>query len=609
AFIFVHQNFHESHYLQLTVMDENVKNPAFGQGVLSAKTIFENSGGLQKDVPLSALQIELDKTLSSSNVWFYFFQKYSFIFSLLPFSLSFWQNSRDETQTNKQMQQLRAQETANPEHGILQVEVKLHEKEKVQIRYYEAMVDYFDENGNGELDKLEVEKLVLSLDIPEDPEKFFRKFDEDANEVWSKEEIVNMLKDYHFQRSPWLALALFHFLKHDEELKKYQKEFQEEKKENMKRKLKHKNWFEAHLMTGVTEQSQIGEERKFIKVKDRRTGLIIQENIPGYVWQALQLMYNSSTGRVFAKQIAPMLTKMSKDKGQEYDTTESAQEIQPFVDLHNLDMSVMVYSKVEDYKTFNDFFARPIRSDARPLHSPDNDRVLVSPADCRMVVFPNVVESSIWVKVLYNVLLRVCFVHVFVHVYIIHGSANERLKKKKKNNKGSDWTIENLLGKRYEAVGKNLEGGGFVIARLAPQDYHRFHWPVSGKVTKITPVDGALYTVNPIAINQPINVFTENKRCIIEIDTGEERFGSVVLIAVAATMVGSYLLFQKDGVTLEEGHDVVRGDVCGEFRFGGSTVLVLFQKGVVQFDSDLVRHSTQQLETLVQVKTRIGQKV
>ncbi|ETO30597.1 hypothetical protein RFI_06527 [Reticulomyxa filosa] len=512
AYIFVHKENNASYYLQITVMDDSAKHEAFGQGVVSAKRIFENKEEemFEKNVPLSKIQIELDKTLSASN--------------------------------------LAAQETAAGECGILTVSAKLHAKDHVQARYYDAMVDHFDTNRNGQLEKEEVQKLLLSLDIPEDPDQFFRKYDEDANDIWSKTEIINMLKDYNFQRSPWMASVLENFLRAGGEAT-----------------------FDAHLMTGVTEPPKIGNERRIIKIKDRRTGLVIQENIPGYVWQALQLMYNSSSGRVFAKQMSSVLTKMSRDKGKEYDQKESAKEIPHFIELHNLDMSIMANKQVEDYATFNDFFARAIDPQSRPLHSPDNENIAVSPADCRLVLFSNIVESSIWVK-------------------------------------GSEWTLANLLASRYAEVGEKLEGGSFVIARLAPQDYHRFHWPVSGTVTKITPIDGALYTVNPIAINQPVNVYTENKRCVIEIETGKDRFGLVIMIPIGATLVGSYYLFQKDGTKLEEGHEVRRGDVSGEFRFGGSTVLVLFQKDVVRFDDDLLRHSKEKLETLIQVGDRIGEK-
>jgi len=232
----------------------------------------------------------------------------------------------------------------------------------------------------------------------------------------------------------------------------------------------------------------------------------------------------------------------------------------------------MLKKNVGDYNTFNDFFARAIDPEVRPLHSPGDEHVVVSPADCRLTLFPDFIDSTAWVK-------------------------------------GNRWTIENLLEKRFKAVGDKVAGGSFVIARLAPQDYHRFHWPVSGKILKITPINGALYTVNPIAINQPINVYTENKRCIIEIDTGEDNFGLVVMVPIGATMVGSYRLFEKDGIPLQEGAQVSRGEVSGEFRFGGSTVLILFSKNLVKFDDDLVIHSKQQLETLTQVRDKIGVKI
>jgi len=324
-------------------------------------------------------------------------------------------------------------------------------------------------------------------------------------------------------------------------------------------------------MSGVTEPARLGNERKIIKVKDRRTGLIIQENIPGYVWQALQLMYNSVSGRVFASQMSSVLVRMSRDKGREYDEPESTKEIPHFVELHNLDLNILVKKNISDYRTFNDFFARAIDPNARPLDSPQDKNVILSPADCRMMVFPNFFDSSAWIK-------------------------------------GSQWTVEHLLKDRFKEVGAKVEGGSLVIARLAPQDYHRFHWPVSGKVTKISPFTGALYTVNPIAINQPINVYTENKRCIIEIETGDDHFGTVVMVPVGATMVGSYRLFEKDGIELKEGSEIHRGEVAGEFRFGGSTVLLLFGKDKVNFDEDLLLTTQESLETLIQVGNRIGEK-
>jgi len=124
---------------------------------------------------------------------------------------------------------------------------------------------------------------------------------------------------------------------------------------------------------------------------------------------------------------------------------------------------------------------------------------------------------------------------------------------------------------------------------------------------KITPVDGALYTVNPVAVNKPLNVYTENKRCVIELES--KIFGNVILIAVAATMVGSYLLFKEGTIKLEEGMSVARGDVAGEFRFGGSTVLVLFEPNKVKWSDDVLTNSNKNnMETLLQCRETIGQK-
>eukprot|EP00487_Bulimina_marginata_P005916 TRINITY_DN24695_c0_g1_i1.p1 TRINITY_DN24695_c0_g1~~TRINITY_DN24695_c0_g1_i1.p1 ORF type:complete len:122 (-),score=1.93 TRINITY_DN24695_c0_g1_i1:10-375(-) len=107
--------------------------------------------------------------------------------------------------------------------------------------------------------------------------------------------------------------------------------------------------------------------------------------------------------------------------------------------------------------------------------------------------------------------------------------------------KGNQFTLQNLCGRNTSIDINKYNGGCFVIARLAPQDYHRWHYPVSGKVVNIERIDGALYTVNPIAINKELDVYTSNKRAIVEIDCGG-KIGNCVMFVIAATMVGSYRL-------------------------------------------------------------------
>lgn len=138
------------------------------------------------------------------------------------------------------------------------------------------------------------------------------------------------------------------------------------------------------------------------------------------------------------------------------------------------------------------------------------------------------------------------------------------------------------------------------IFRLAPQDYHRYHSPISGTVVSICSIPGALYTVNPIAVNSHYaDVFTQNKRDVLWLDSPVA--GLVAVVAVGATMVGSIIW------TVREGDILSRGDELGTFAFGGSTIiLVLPGSARVRWDADLLANGTKSIETLVRANERIG---
>eukprot|EP00479_Gromia_sphaerica_P009833 TRINITY_DN427_c0_g1_i2.p1 TRINITY_DN427_c0_g1~~TRINITY_DN427_c0_g1_i2.p1 ORF type:complete len:81 (-),score=18.58 TRINITY_DN427_c0_g1_i2:176-418(-) len=72
-------------------------------------------------------------------------------------------------------------------------------------------------------------------------------------------------------------------------------------------------------------------------------------------------------------------------------------------------------------------------------------------------------------------------------------------------------------------------------------------------------------------------------------------------------MVGSYAVYGDDGSNCLNGQAVTKGSVHGEFRFGGSTVLTLFEPGKIEFDEDLVKNSKHPIETLLKVNTRVGE--
>lgn len=211
---------------------------------------------------------------------------------------------------------------------------------------------------------------------------------------------------------------------------------------------------------------------------------------------------------------------------------------------------------LEEFKNFNEFFYRALKPGARPCSAPENPHIIVSPADCRSVVFNRVdVATGVWIK-------------------------------------GREFSIKRLLGDAYpEDAARYENGGGLGIFRLAPQDYHRFHIPVDGIMGKPKLIEGEYYTVNPMAIRSALDVYGENVRIIVPIDS--EKHGRVMVICVGAMMVGSTV------ITRQEGEHVKRAEELGYFKFGGSTIVLLFEEGKMVFDGDLVDNSNGALETLV----------
>lgn len=249
-----------------------------------------------------------------------------------------------------------------------------------------------------------------------------------------------------------------------------------------------------------------------------------------------------------------MLKSLSIKQGKKYDDPASASQIESFINFHRLDMSE-VLEPVENFKTFNEFFYRKLKPGARPCSAPDEPRIVVSPADCRSVLFDRIEDATkIWIK-------------------------------------GREFSIERLLGKAYPEDVSRYKNGALGIFRLAPQDYHRFHIPVDGVLGTPKTIEGDYYTVNPMAIRSALDVYGENVRVLVPIDSVSH--GRVMAICVGAMMVGSTVITRKPG------ENVFRGEELGYFAFGGSTVVLLFESGKINFDSDLVDNSKGALETLV----------
>lgn len=325
-----------------------------------------------------------------------------------------------------------------------------------------------------------------------------------------------------------------------------------------------KRWYSKMLINLTYGKYKLGVNSANILVQDRTTGVILEERIGVSVKLGIRLLYNLFD-KAKTKRIRTLLRKLSTRQGAKFDSPQLKRDIEAFVRFHRLDLSDFVESDINKYNSFNEFFYRKIKAEARPIERPNDCRTVTSPADCRCCAFSTVEEGTkIWIKG-----------ENFSLAKLFHGN------------------FCNLQGTNFFKASECSLG----IFRLAPQDYHRFHSPVDGHIKRILHIEGEYYTVNPMAVRSKLDVFGENVRTLILIET--EEFGTIIMIAVGAMMVGSIVL------TKGEEDKVVRGEEVGYFKFGGSTILLLLEKEKFLFDSDLLNNSTSAVETL----TRVGQSI
>ncbi|ODV95084.1 hypothetical protein PACTADRAFT_50906 [Pachysolen tannophilus NRRL Y-2460] len=317
-----------------------------------------------------------------------------------------------------------------------------------------------------------------------------------------------------------------------------------------------KRWYSKALIKLTYGKYGIGKNSANILVQDRNTGYILEEKMNIYVRLGIRIFYKSIFDKTIEKnKMKKLLKNLSYKQGAKFDSVQSASQIASFIQFHRLDLSDCLYTDIDYYKTFNEFFFRRLKAGARPLESSD-PLILTSPADSRCTVFDDVLGFTI-----------------------------EKLFYKN----GQGYLPSNI---------NKFENGSIGIFRLAPQDYHRFHSPCDGIVGEPKFIEGEYFTVNPMAVRSELDVFGENIRCIIPIET--KQFGTVIMIPVGAMLVASIRL------TVKAGDAIKRGDEVGYFKFGGSTILLVFEKNRFKFDSDLIKNSKESIETLVRVGMSIG---
>lgn len=292
-----------------------------------------------------------------------------------------------------------------------------------------------------------------------------------------------------------------------------------------------------------------------IRFYHRYKQVVETEQIYGEAW--LRFAYENSVGRGLVSLFARRRL-FSAYYGWRMSRAFSAHKVIPFIVKYDLDVDEFTKSTF-DYKSFNEFFCRGLKREARPIAP--GERVAVMPADGRHLVFSDVDAAE--------------------GFYV----------------KGEKFTLTELLGD--EALAGKYSGGAMVISRLCPVDYHRFHFPVAGMPGEPKLINGSLYSVSPIALRRNIRYLVQNKRVLTPLESPV--FGSMVMVEVGATNVG----------TIKQTHvpdrAVHKGEEKGLFKFGGSCVITLFQRGRIRFDADLLTQSAQCTETYVRMGDRLGE--
>ena len=297
-------------------------------------------------------------------------------------------------------------------------------------------------------------------------------------------------------------------------------------------------------------------ELRPIRFVDLDSGLVKEEQVYGGRW--IKLLYGTSLGRALSALIAT--PPVSRFYGWLQDRPASKKKVQPFIEQFDIQMEDFLpeEGRPEDdpYSTFNAFFTRRVTETARPFAT---GAVFPAPCDARYFAY-DVLDDAVSIPV-----------------------------------KGAFFKAGALLNHpEWNAV---FDGGPGFIARLCPVDYHRFHFPDRGRVLASWRIPGALHSVNPWALAFRHDIFMVNERHVTILET--EHFGRLAYVEVGATCVGK-IQQTHEGETFE------RGDEKGMFLFGGSTVIVIGERGRWTPDERILAHTKDGVEAYLKMGQAVG---
>lgn len=265
----------------------------------------------------------------------------------------------------------------------------------------------------------------------------------------------------------------------------------------------------------------------------------------------VNFLYRTVPGRALLQVL--IRPGVSRALGAFLDTGLSRHLVGPFVKSTKLDLSDY---PDRAYRSFNDFFTRTVKDGRRSVDT-DPD-ALIAPCDGKLTAYPITEDARFDIK------------HSF-------------------------YSVKDLL--RDAALAAEFEGGTCLIFRLTPDDFHRYSFMDDGRIVASGALPGVLHTVRPIAFRR-YPVFSENAREYAVLKTAH--FGKVIQMEVGALFVGRIV---NHPLT-----DFVRGQEKGKFEFGGSTVILLLQKGAAVIDDELLENTRDGKESVVRLGQKIGHR-
>lgn len=231
--------------------------------------------------------------------------------------------------------------------------------------------------------------------------------------------------------------------------------------------------------------------------------------------------------------------------------------IRRFAKSYGVNMSESERS-LDQFRSFNDFFTRSLKSGARPMANSATD--VLCPADGAVSQLGAIEHGRIFQA------------------------------------KGQSYTAAELLG-GDEALAAKFDGGQFITIYLSPSDYHRVHMPVGGTLSSTAYIPGDLFSVNTVTAENVPRLFSRNERlsCVFDTDHGvvaSVMVGAMIVASIETVWGGLVEPHRKkidvqtfDGAA-ETAPSLAAGAEMGRFLLG-STVVLLFEPGKVEWTPDL----------------------